>query len=261
MQGRCANHVENVAVGTCERCGSYYCASCYKLLGSKRICSACLAIPGIDYLADTRNKAWGKRDGWVWYIGLMGTLSATLFTLQALMRGYRLQALVTATLAVILLCYFLMLPWARKAIFAVIPLGAFTAILELPVYDGNQIAYYLGAGLGRTLFLLLFLSAAYRSTRNKLAFKIEVSNLELSRYYNNYLANAAGQRALAYGLMSLLIPLLIPVAIVLGLRSLRRIDSGAWPPVTSRGSTILGLASAGLSTAIWLTVIVVAILR
>ena len=58
MQGRCANHVERVAVGTCDRCGSYYCVSCYKQLAGKRICSACLAFPGIDYLADARNKAW-----------------------------------------------------------------------------------------------------------------------------------------------------------------------------------------------------------
>jgi hypothetical protein len=257
MQGRCANHVESVAVGTCERCGSYYCASCYKQLGAKRICSACLAIPGIDYLADARNKAWGKRDGWVWYLGGLGTLSAVIVVVVAISGADYVQAGVTAAIGAVLGCYFAMQPWARKAIFAIVPLGAFSALLGLPALaTANQEAYYVGAAVGRGGMLLAFLIAAYNSTRNKLAFEIDVSDEELAKYYDKYLANPAAQRALAYGVLSLLIPLFIPVALVAAVRSLRKIDAKAWPPVTGRSTTIVGLVAAGASVLIWTAVVI-----
>lgn len=255
VQGRCANHVERVAVGTCERCGSYYCASCYKQLGDRRICSACLAIPRIDYLADARNKAWGKRDGWVWYLGVMFPLTYASIAVDTIRQGGDLVlAFATLVVAAIFVCYLLMLPWSRKAVFLAIPFGSISAIVGAPnlaTASAYELGEYTGRIIGRTLILMLFAFAAYNSTRNKLAFKIEVTDAELARYYQKYLANPAAKRALAYGLASLLVPLLVPVAVVAGVRSLRKMDAKAWPPVTGRGMTLFGLVAAGLSVLLW----------
>ena len=258
-QGRCAYHVDRIAVGTCVRCGSFYCASCYKDLAGKRICSGCLAIPGIDYLADVRNKAWGKRDGWIWYLGVLFSISYAAIAVQAIAQGNLGQAIAAVAVTAVMVCYFLMLPWSRQLIFAVVPFAAFTAVLQHPqnlAGDARPSAYYLGTIIGRTGILLLFLLLAYRSTRNKLAFKLEVSDAELAKYYDTYVANPAARRACVYGAASIVVPLLIPFALAFGVRGLRRGDPNAWPPTGQRGAALWGLVFTGLSVVIWSVVAV-----
>src|SRR5687767_2037433 len=66
---RCAMHPELPAVALCERCGDYHCAGCHKRIAGRALCEHCRALPGIDYLEETRQRYWGKRDGFVWYAG------------------------------------------------------------------------------------------------------------------------------------------------------------------------------------------------
>jgi hypothetical protein len=175
--------------------------------------------------------------------------------MQAVVLGNMVQAVVVASVTALLICYLLLLPWSRKALFAAVPLGAISATLGLPAYSGSQVSYYLGAALGRSIFLLLFLLLAYRSARNKLAFKIEVPDAELAKYYDTYLANPAARRALAYGVASLIMPLLIPFALAFGVRGLKRAQPDAWPPAGKRSAAIRGLVFTGLSVVIWSVVI------
>ena len=260
-EGRCAYHVDRVARGICPRCGSYYCASCFKDLGGKELCTGCLAIPGIDYLAEIRAKAWGKRDGWIWYLGGFGSLAWLGVAIGLLGLGSPFQALSAASAAAILVAYFFMQPWARKAIFATVPLGVISVALGAHAQDANGTAYATGAAIGRSLILVLFLIAADRSTRNKLAFKLEVSELELSRYYDTYVSNPQAKRALAYGALSVFIPLLIPVAVLFGVRGLRRANSDAWPPAGHGRTAIIGLACSGLSAVLWLGTLGLTLMR
>jgi uncharacterized MnhB-related membrane protein len=259
--GRCAYHVDREAVGVCSRCGSYHCADCANELAGKRLCSGCLAIPGIDYLAEARAKAWGKRDGWVWYLGgLIGFLSL-LSAVLALVNAKVAQALCAAAVAGLLISYFLMLPFSRMALFAAIPLSIVQNVLGSPAQDPNQVARAAGAATGSGLIFALFALAAYNSTRNRLAFKIEVSDRELAKYYDKYVSNPAALRALAYGILSLPLPLLVPVAVAFGVRALRRFKPDAWPPVRHRGSAIAGLVFAGLSLVLWSLVLAAGLLR
>src|SRR5262245_15352129 len=86
IEGRCAHHVDRAAAGICERCGSFYCSNCFERLAGRAICSACLATPGVDYRAVIRAETWGRRDGWVWCLGLY-TLLASLFIALAMVFG------------------------------------------------------------------------------------------------------------------------------------------------------------------------------
>lgn len=265
QEARCAYHVDRIAVGTCDRCGSFYCSSCVKQLAHKRLCSACLALPGIDYLAELRNKAWGKRDGWVWYLGgLFGFVTVT-GTVANAVAGNLWAALFSAAAAALSISYLMLLPWSRVAIFGLIPVSIALAIVEAPAVGSQTAAYAAGysagAGVGRGLVMLLFLLAAYRSARNKLAFKLDVSDAELARYHDRYLSNSHASRAFAYGLLSLPIPLLIPIAWFFGIAGYRKVNPNAWPPVGRRGLAIAGLACAGVSTLLWSVVLVSLFIR
>jgi hypothetical protein len=65
-------------------------------------------------------------------------------------------------------CYFMMVPWSRIALFGLVPLIVLSAWLLAEGNDANERAYAAGQNMFRSLFTLLFLLAAYRSTRNRL---------------------------------------------------------------------------------------------
>src|SRR5262245_21832025 len=69
---RCATHPEVPGVAICSRCGDFHCARCQKSIAGRALCATCRGIPGVDYLEDTRQRFWGKRDGYTWYLGLLG---------------------------------------------------------------------------------------------------------------------------------------------------------------------------------------------
>jgi hypothetical protein len=255
-RGLCALHPEQAASGICERCGSYYCGTCSKALAGKTLCASCLALPGLDYLAEARAKAWGKRDGWIWYFGLFGSFGTFAQALGAIATADWLAALVSAFAMGLFVAYFMQKPWSRKALFAVIPTYGFNSFREMgPLLPGGTDAAAWGAAAAVATFSMgmvaLFLAAAYYSTRNRLAFKLEVSNEALARYYDSYLSNPSARRAIAYGIASLIVVPLAPVAIVFAVLAARRADPKAWPPRKGRGLAIAGAICALVSIIAW----------
>lgn len=241
-QGRCAQHPERTAAGICDRCGSYYCPECVKTLAGKRLCSSCLAIPGVDYLAETRAKFWGKRDGWVWYFGLLGTSGMLVATVEALLRQATLNALIGAVAVAVNASYFMLKPWSRKALFALFPLYAINTWSNIQAQGGSVTEELAAvAASGGAMLFVLFVGAAYADPRNRLAFKLDVPDEALARYYVARLSNPSARRALAYGLMSIPIFLCAPFALVFGVLAWRRADSKAWPPRGGRGMAVAGM--------------------
>jgi hypothetical protein len=109
------------------------------------------------------------------------------------------------------------------------------------------------------LFSALVLLAIYRSPRNKLAFRIEASDRELQNLHDRY-ANATASRAFAYGLLSLLVPLLAPFSLAMGLKALAKADQEAWPPVGGRARAKWGLGFSIVSLLVWLGVVIMLVI-
>lgn len=238
---RCAQHPGQAATGTCDRCGSYFCGQCYREIGGKRFCSACLQRSGVDYLADFKKRVWGKRDGYVWWLGLVGSLASLGFLVSGLLAmagrqsgGSVYLAVLGAVGLLVFVSYFLLLPWARAGIFA-FPV----AVIVLNVLSNPAEA---GRAIGQQAIPFLIYASAFASSRNKLAFRIDINAAALEKLYKGYYDNQLARAGLVGGGLSMLFPplalLSLPCAIV-GFR--RASQREVWPPVGRRKSAIAGM--------------------
>jgi hypothetical protein len=255
---RCAAHVEAPAVSTCRRCGVFCCPSCTQLRAGYGFCSSCLEHPDIDYLETMRKRFWGKRDGWVWFflvLWLPSTLSAVVSSLM--MRNW-LGALLQLVVIVPLVGYGLLRPWARMTLF----LCALPALLVpfLPTFEGIYDPTPLGSALHRQLLWtsiagglvgILMISAAYASTRNRLAFRLPVSDAQLLQLYETRVANPLAARAVIYSLLSLLVPFSGPLALWLSWAALKKTRMTQWPPGAGARKAKVGVAISAFSTLLY----------
>jgi hypothetical protein len=144
--------------------------------------------------------------------------------------------------------YFLLLPWARRGMFATLGITPLLMIIQ-PSADFPSVGYkFIALGL---IVQGLLLWLAYRSPRNKLAFRIEIPAEQLRRVAQR-LARANAVRACMYGTLSLGVPLLGIASLALSLTALREHTENE-DPVGKKLATV-GLVFSCLSTAGWLVV-------
>jgi hypothetical protein len=262
MTERCAVHPDRSSIGTCPRCGSYYCRACCKLLDGAPICASCLSIPGVDYLGELRNRYWGKRDGWVWFFGAFQSASLLAAMGRTAQLGIVWELPVQATSLGLAVAYFLLKPAARRWLFAVLPLSLLGSVIEIlaGALPPDRKAYALGQASGALAVFAAFLAVAYRDPRNKLAFRIEVSSTELAVLHKR-LSNATAVRSVVYGALSLFVPLLGAFSLGLGVTALRRVNPRGHPPIGGRSLAIIGIVLSCASIALWSTLMVVWLMR
>jgi len=263
--GVCAIHPVRSAAGTCTRCGSFFCDDCHKTIAGRQLCAACLRIPGVDYLREIRDRYWGKRDGWVWYLGVVGSLSGVSATLQGLATQDWLRLALGLGQLSVSVPYLMLRPWARRWLFAWVPLtGLVTALSfndpNLVPTPGAQAGVPLVVGISSSVMIALFVLAAYADPRNKLAFRVELGEMELQKLYGRY-ANASASRAFFYGLLSFVVPLLGIVSLALGLRGRSIANRDAWPPAGGYTRAAWGIGLSVASLLLWGGVFAVALLR
>jgi hypothetical protein len=264
-QGRCAVHPERVAAGLCSRCGSYYCDDCADRTSASPLCTSCVEGWGADSLTQTRERCWGKRDGWVWFFGFFGSFGSLVNLAMLLVQGDEYSAsLVYVTNLALAIAYFLLLPWARRALFVTLLLGPIHS-LSTPAQAIQGLSADAALALqnavlvGSTVIGALLLWLAYRSPRNKLAFRIEISEHEL-REVHRRLGSASAVRALVYGLLSLGIPFIGIVGLVFALSTLRKLDRSTAPVGNRRRFAMFGLALSILGTLFWLITLTMLVL-
>ncbi|MCY1083543.1 DUF4190 domain-containing protein [Archangium lansingense] len=236
---RCAEHQDVPAAGICGRCGGFFCEGCATWVLGAVYCTACGALPEVNYLETFRLKLWGKRDTWAWFLGFLG-LATWVRGLVLLASGDPLAAaLLLACSAVGVGCF-----WGQR--------WARVGLLALPVGLG-------GAGLVQeqvlpvvaTLFLLPMAFSIHQDPRHKLFFRLPLPEPVLRRLWNRYENNPLALVGLQLGLYGVFFPLFAPVALGLGLAALRRVNPEARPPIGRRGQALAAMALGVGSLALW----------
>jgi hypothetical protein len=240
---RCAAHPEEAATGTCARCGTFFCGRCVQTVLGRPYCGPCAGRPEVNYLEHFRRRLWGRRDGWGWLAGMAGILFAAL-AVFLLLQGQLAQGALSAVGMAVCGAFFLGLPGAREAFIAT-PL-----VLAL----GSAAAGQRETAVGLGLLSLAALSLLF-DTRNQLFFRRPVPEERLLRLWHVRENNPLARQALSVALGGLLLPLLAPLALLLGAWALRRVDPTAVPPIGRRGQALASMVLGGASLALWVWVL------
>lgn len=238
---RCATHPEEAATGTCSRCGTFFCAACVQWVVGKELCPACAARPEVAYLERYRLKLWGRRDASTWVVGTAGLGLAVAAVLSVVeRRALGSLALTFAVGAAASIAFFLGWRWARGVLVG-------TSL-------GCTVACWVFASPGFAV-VFLFLSGAsivyFFDTRNQLFFRRPVSEARLQRLWHLRENNPRARDAMNLGMSSFLMPLFAPLAIILGVVALMRVDPHATPPIGRKGQAIAGIALGLGALALW----------
>jgi hypothetical protein len=231
QEARCFAHPEEPALGTCARCGTFFCARDHRTVGDKDYCASCAARPEVDYLEAFRLKYWGKRDAWAWLVAF-GAVINFVFGLQLLASGAEnlLFAILSFASAAVGACFWAGLPFARLAL-------CFVPIISMLVGVVTQGAQAFASGILPIIITLII----YSDTRNKLFFREQVSPKVLRKAWELYSNNPVARAGFLLSILGILLPLVSPVALVCSIIGLRRVDLKAHPPMGRKGQAIAGI--------------------
>ncbi|QSQ20120.1 hypothetical protein JY651_33280 [Pyxidicoccus parkwayensis] len=238
---RCYIHPGRPALGTCARCGIFYCDRDHRVVEGKAYCEDCSIRPDVDYLEAFRLKYWGRRDFWAWFVGFGAALH--IFSGFSIFTTGAVEAMplgVFGFLAgVVEVFFWLGVPWARRAL-----IGVPIVFMAVGVMYGGLVAVAFG------IFGLLVSIAINMDTRNKLFFKREVSREALQKSWDLYMNNAMARAGLMLGVASL-IPGVGIVALACSISGLLQVDPKATPPIGRKGQAIAGIVLGALGTLYW----------
>ncbi|MCY1016726.1 DUF4190 domain-containing protein [Pyxidicoccus sp. MSG2] len=239
---RCHAHPDRPALGTCARCGTFYCEQDRQVVHGKTYCEACSVRPEVDYLEGFRLKYWGKRDSWAWLVGF-GSVLNVISGLASFASGVTEEAIVFGVFGLVAgvvgACFWLGIPWARTAI-----IGVPIASMALGMAGGAPSA------LARGIIPLLVTIAIYNDTRNKLFFKLEVPAGALKTAWDLYMNNTMARAGVMLGVLSF-IPGVGVLALICSIIGLRRVNPDATPPIGRKGQAIAGIILGALGTLAW----------
>jgi hypothetical protein len=238
---RCATHLEEAASGTCSRCGTFFCTACVQWIFDQPWCPVCAARPEVNYLERFRRKLWGRRDAAAWVTGALG-LALTAVALRAMwqQRTFWLPGLLMVACAASCTAFFVGWRRAREALIAT-TLGCAAGFLAF----GSQVSSIV------FLFGAVFATFLYFDTRNRLFFQQPVSASRLQRLWHERENNPRARDAMNLGLASLLFPLFAPLAVIIGVVALQRVDPHATPPIGRKGQAIAGIALGTIMMLLW----------
>lgn len=232
------------AVCTCARCGVFCCADDSRLVAGKRHCLACAERPELSWLSNLRAEWTGQRDAWGWGLPVLGLLELGGVVLaagewQELSPVGRVSVGLLVLQAGVHLWCFTGHPWARRLLFAPAGLGVAAGVLTQSPWAG------LGWGVGALLSV-----AVFSDVRSRLFFGAPVTDAALRKYHGQYHDNPPALWASRLAAVGLLVPFLGPLAVVLALVGLARVDKKATPPVGNAGTAALALVGGVLETAL-----------
>lgn len=243
-EARCPSHPDQRVLGTCTRCGTFFCEMDRQSVHGTDYCATCAALPEVDHLEAFRLNYWGKRDAWSWFVGFGALINlfagALVLTRESAGGTALLVGLTALTGGVVGVCFWLGMPFARLAL-------CFVPIVSLMI----SIATTGPAAAVTGIVPIAVTLSIYRDTRNKLFFKEEVSREALQQAWHLYANNTVARWGLILGILGLIIFPLAPAALVCSIVGLRRVNPTANPPVGRKGQAIAGIVLGAVSTVGW----------
>lgn len=190
-----------------------------------------------EFYANFKDSLSGKRDDWTWFFGIIIPFIQIVVTIyfcffsqtisllphEVKSRIYIVFFLYLAILLAVSLSFFRGKLWARKAYYTV-PF-IYALIYYVAMYDilGEKVVTQeIGKELAYSFWGLLFYTAIIRSTRNKLFFKLPVSDISIKKYwlaYSNKLARVVCYCAILHFLFSIFFVLILEDASDLNVKS------------------------------------------
>ncbi len=245
----CPAHPGTPALGTCERCGRFFCAADRLELDGKVYCAECGARPDVDWLGAHYAPFVGRRSALAWFLGVFGL--ALLCVGLLILSGGRPAthwggiALAFVTYAAACLGFFTGWRHGRRALVLGSLVGA--------VLIGATMSEMPG-GLALAIALLIVSASAWTDVRSKLFYRLPVPRPELRKHFDRQGSNPLAILASRLALFAVLVPGLGLITLGLGVLALTRVDKRATPPVGNVSAGISAIVASLLSLALWVGV-------
>jgi hypothetical protein len=241
---QCPRHPGRSATGACARCGAFHCDLDGREVDGALYCETCAQLSEVDYLEAFRKKYWGRRDGWAWLVGMGSVLNAAS-ALASAFAGAGPRAVLLGLLgAVVGICFWLGLRFARIGLLAMNGVAA-----GLLFAEGGAL------GLAAALLPATLALSIYADTRNQLFFKIDVPRKKLQKAWDLYQNNSYARTGFLLSFIGLVAFPIAAVSLFLCVLGLRQVDRNAHPPIGRRGQAIAGLVMSSLGLAFGLGVL------
>lgn len=242
----CPKHPGVEAVGTCARCGRFYCAAEARQFDRHTYCDDCSARADVNWLGKYYAQFEGKRSGLVWFLLLVGIpvsgIGVTIAVTPSSGLPERFLGLAFATWGAACISVFSGKKWARR-----VPMAA-SVVVGVFMYLATDQPI---VGVLTTICLALFALMTMNDLRTQLFFRVPASRPQLERHYTRYGNNPLAVASSRVALAGLVIPGLGIVAIVLAAVALSRVDKKAVPPVGSAGTAIGAIVFSLFTSLMW----------
>lgn len=242
----CPKHPGAEAVGTCTRCGRFFCAAEAKRLGTGVYCEECAMRAEVDWLGKHYAQFQGRRSGLVWFLLLLGVplsgIGVTIAVTPSSGTPERFFGLALMTWGAACISLF-----PGKTPVRWVPLLAAFVVGGL-VYLATQreLAAVLTASC-----LILFSVMTLTDLRTRLFFRVPVTRQALEQHYARYGNNPLAVAASRLAFVGLVIPGAGVLAIVLAAVALSRVNGKAVPPVGSAGTAITAIVFSLFTSLLW----------
>lgn len=242
----CPRHPGAESVGTCERCGRFYCAAERIDLDLHFYCGDCGVRDDVDWLGKHYAPYLGRRSGMAWFLLVAGfvVVAFALFGLEFTKTwDERLRVVGVLVLGAAPMTVISGQAWSRWVMFASVPMAAGIFVFA----TGEPWA---AAGAFPSLLLAF---ATSNDVPTRLFFRLHVGRPELRRHFersgNNPLAVSASRLAI----LGLFLPGLGVATLVMGVIALTRVNSKAVPPVGNASVAVGAIIFSVFTSLIWLS--------
>jgi hypothetical protein len=232
-------------VGTCARCGRFYCAAERIELDALSYCGDCGVRPDVDWLGHHYRALEGKRSGLAWTLLLIGLGLVAVGLMVMLTPDAKWEAVLIglgfAIYGAACVATFLGRPKLRGVLF---PAGLVAGVLFLAGFRHVAATFSL-------IPLLLLAGATWTDVRTRLFYRVPVPRPVLYAHYQREGSNPLAVQASRLALLSLFIPGVCFISLVMGVMALTRIDSKAVPPVGNLSAALGAVIFSLLTSFMW----------